>query len=111
MDDRDELKKRVSAGNFIENNGQVIRVINLLRTGYNKLASIVYALPHIPEGEILDSINYLFEAGYIHLRDIDTKEHVLYGLADIDYKKLEGKLTAKGISLLAFTIKDDLVRV
>lgn len=111
MDERDEMKKRIRAGNFVENNGQVIRVINMLHIGYNKLSSIVYALPHIPEDEILSSINYLFEAGYIHLRAIETKEHVAYGLADMDYRKLESKLTDKGIRLLAFGIKDDLVKV
>jgi hypothetical protein len=111
MDEREELKQKIRAGNFVENNGRVIRVINILRHEYNKLTSIIYALPNIPEDEILDSVNYLFEAGYIHLRNSETKEHVLYGLSDVDHKRLEGKLTAKGIQLLAYSIKDSLVKV
>ena len=111
MSEHDELKQRIRAGNFIENNGRVIRVINILRHEYNKLSTIIYALPALQEDEILDSINYLYEAGYIHLRDIETKTEVTSGLADADYKQLEGKLTAKGIQLLAYGIKDPLVKV
>lgn len=109
--DKDDIKKRINAGAFIENNGRVIRVINILRHEYNRLSSIRYALPAMPENELIDSINYLFEAGYIHLRDIDTKEYVPSGIADINYKQLEAKLTVTGIRLLAFSITDDLVKV
>ncbi|MGE5494601.1 MAG: type VI secretion protein [Burkholderiales bacterium] len=111
MNDRDEIKKKIRAGNFVENNGRVIRVINVLRHKYNKLSSIKYALPELQEDELLDSINYMFEAGYIHLRDIETKAGVPTELADADYRQLEAKLTDKGIQLLAFGIKDPLVKV
>lgn len=110
MDDR-ELKQRIRAGAFTENNGVVLRTINILRHEYNKLSTIAYALPHLQEDEILDSVNYLFEAGYIHLRDMGTKTPIVHGLADADYKQLEAKLTAKGIQLLAFGINDPLVKV
>ncbi len=115
MDDRDreELKKKLRAGNFKENTGRVLRTINILRHEFNKLTAIVYALqPSVEEDEVLDAVNYLHEAGYIHLRNIETKEYVMYGLSDIgDYKLLEAKLTAKGISLLGFGITDPMVKV
>lgn len=112
MENRDEIKKRIRAGEFIDNNGTVLRAINVLRHEYHKITGLPYALLSLQEDEILDSVNYLWEAGYIHLRDCETKELVLYGMADIrDYRRLEAKLTAKGISLLAYTIRDDSVRV
>lgn len=112
MDERDELmKKRIRAGNFVINTGRVLRTINILRTRYNKLTGIKYALTDIDEGEFLDAVNFLHEAGYIHLRDIDTKAPAATGLADMDYTALEGKLTDKGIRLLAGGINDPMVRV
>lgn len=66
-------------------------------------------MPNITKGEISDSVNYLYEAGYIHLRDIVTKE--LTTLADSDFDDLEAKLTAKGISLLAGGINDPCIKL
>ena len=110
MDNKD-IAKKIQAGNFTENNGRVLRTINVLRYKYNKLSGIFYALPYLQEDEILDSINYLQEAEYIELRHIETKTPVLSGLADYDYRELEAKLTAKGIQLLAYGIQDPLVKV
>jgi|APHig6443717497_1056834.scaffolds.fasta_scaffold01846_17 hypothetical protein len=106
----DDLKARIRAGNFVDNNGRVLRTINILRTGYNKLKSIKYALEEISESEFLDSVNYLHEEGYIHLRNCVTKDPAVTGLADTDYKDLEGKLTGKGIKLLAGGIDDSLIK-
>ncbi len=111
MSDREDIAKKIRAGNFVENNGRVIRVINILRHEYNKLSSIAYALPDLQEDELLDSINYMFEEGYIHLRDVETKEEAVTGLADKDYRQLEAKLTGKGIRLLAGGINDPTIRV
>jgi hypothetical protein len=112
MDDRDELKRRIRAGNFITNTGRVLRAINVLRHEYHKLSGIQYALAvDMEEDEFLDAVNYLFEAGYIHLRDYETRTVAAFGLADTTYKKLEGKLTDKGIRLLALGMKDDMVQV
>ena len=105
------LEKKLSAGNFVANNGRVLRTINVLRYKYNKLRGIGYALPELQEDEILDCINYLAEAEYIELRHIETKVPVTTGLADHSYKDLEAKLTARGISLLAYGIKDPLIEV
>lgn len=111
MDNRDELKRRIRTGNFVENTGRVLRTINILRHEYNKLSSITYALPDVAEDQFLDAINYLHEEGYIHLRDIETKTVAVTGLADKDFRLLEGKLSGKGIRLLAGGINDSLVKV
>ena len=110
MTDREEIAKKIRAGNFVDNTGRVLRTINILRYEYNKLKSIQYALTDIAEDELLDAVNYLHEEGYIHLRDIETKETAVTGLADKDYRQLEAKLTGKGIRLLAGGIIDSLVK-
>ena len=99
----------IRAGNFKENNGSVMRTINMLRHQFHKLKSVEYALPDIDKGDIIDSVNYLFEAGYIHVRDIITKQPAT--LADSDFDELEAKLTAKGISFLAGGIQDPCIKI
>lgn len=105
--DIEKQMQLIKAGNFKENNGSVMRTINMLRHKYHKLKSVKYALPDISEGEVLDSVNYLHEAGYIHLRNVITKQPST--LADCDFDDLEAKLTAKGISLLAGGVTDSCI--
>ncbi|MDE5583227.1 MAG: type VI secretion protein [Ruminococcus sp.] len=107
--DKELLNKRISAGNFVENNGSVLRTVNLLKTKYNKLKSIQYALNHIEKNEIENSVNYLFEAGYLNLRHTENKQPT--SLADTDFCLIEAKLTAKGIQLLAGVISDECVEI
>lgn len=109
--DKNEIAARIRAGNFVVNNGKVLRTINILREKYNKLTGIRYALPDLDDSEILDSINYLHEEGYIHLRQIETKAPAVTGLADYGYKELEAKLTGKGIKLLAGGIDDPVIDI
>ena len=107
--DMEKQMQLIKAGNFKENNGSVMRTINMLRHKYHKLKSVKYALPDISEGEVLDSVNYLHEAGYIHLRNVITKQPCT--LADCDFDDIEAKLTAKGISLLAGGVTDPCIIV
>ena len=99
--DKAALNKRISAGNFVENNGSVLRAVN-------RLKDIKYAL-NIDKNDIENSINYLYEAGYLHLRTVDG--HMPSSLADSDFDDMEAKLTARGIQLLAGVIEDDCVEV
>ena len=88
----------------------MLKTINLLRTQFVALRDVRFALNGIPEGELLDSINFLQEEEYIRIRDIEYKEPVL--LADCqDYTQLEAKLTGKGIRLRDGMIKDPAVVV
>lgn len=107
--DMEKQMQLIRAGKFKENNGSVMRTINMLRYQYHKLKSVEYALPDITKGEITDSVNYLYEAGYIHLRTVLSKEPST--LADSDFDDLEAKLTAKGISLLAGGINDPCIKL
>lgn len=107
--DKETLNRRIAAGNFVENNGAVLRAINMLKTKYNKLKLIGYAMPEAEKSDIENSVNYLYEAGYLHLRRIDNKAATT--LADTDFNEIEAKLTAKGIRLLAGVIEDECVEV
>ncbi len=80
--DKETLNRRISAGNFVENNGSVLRAVNILKTRFNRLKDIKYAL-NIEKNDIENSINYLHEAGYLHLRNIDSKQPSI--LADDDF--------------------------
>ncbi len=104
-------KRKLSAGNFIKNNGAVLRTINILRYKYNKLTGVQNVLEGngIQEDEFLDSVNFLTEEGYVHLREVSSK--TVATLADSDYRTLEAKVTAKGIRLLAGGIDDTMIEV
>lgn len=102
-------KRRLRAGNFMINNGRVLSTINLLREKYNDLRSVGKAVSYdgIDKQEFIDSVNFLAEEDYIHLRDIKTHEDA--SLADFDYQSLEAKVTSKGIRLLGGGLEDDMI--
>ena len=106
--DKETLNRRISAGNFVENNGSVLRAVNILKTKFNRLKDIKYAL-NIEKNDIENSINYLHEAGYLHLRNSENRQPS--SLSDDNFDVLEGKLTAKGIQLLAGVISDECVEI
>ncbi len=86
----------------------MLRAVNILKTKFNRLKDIRYAI-NIDKSDIENSINYLHEAGYLHLRTIDG--HIASSLADSNFEDMEAKLTARGIQLLAGVIEDECVEV
>ena len=104
-------RQRLRAGNFVSNNGRVLRTINILRHQYNKLSGIQNVLEEdgVTEDEFLDAVNFLALEGYIHLREVSSKLDA--SLADKAYQTLEAKLTGKGIRLLAGGIEDNMIEV
>nr|DAL68855.1 MAG TPA: hypothetical protein [Caudoviricetes sp.] len=106
--DPNAMIKKARAANFIENNGKVLRGINMIRIDFNKLSSIRTALG-IDDDEFADSVNYLIEANFIRIRHCDTHKPV--ELADYGMDEIEGKLTQKGIQLLAGAIEDPCITV
>lgn len=105
----DELLKKMKAARFIENNGRVLRTINILRHQYEQLKDIKFALDSLEESKYLDCINFLSEAGYIKLRTVAGKMPA--AIEDTDYTQLEAKLTEKGIRLLSGHLVDEMVDV
>ena len=106
--DPNAMIKKARAAKFIENNGKVLRGINMIRIDFNKLSSIRAALG-IDDDEFADSVNYLIEANFIRIRHCDTHKPV--ELADYGMDEIEGKLTQKGIQLLAGAIEDPCITV
>lgn len=102
------LLKKARAAEFIENNGKILRGINMLKIPYNSLAKIRKAMG-FDESDYASSVNYLIESGYIRIRHIVTKK--LVELADYPMDELEGKVTQKGIQLLAGVIDDPCIDV
>lgn len=109
IDEAHEYMQKIKARNFVKNNGQVLRTINILRVGYEKLSDVKYALADVSEHDFLSSVNYLFLSEYILLRKSKTKESA--DIADVPYEELEAKLSQKGIKLLDGTITDNSVEV
>ena len=109
IEDAETYMQKIKARRFVENNGQVLRTINIIRVGYEKLTDVKYALSDISEHDFLDSINYLFLSEYIMLRKIKSKEPA--DIADVQYEELEAKLSQKGIKLLEGKINDNSVEV
>lgn len=111
--DNKELKRKLEAGNFVRNNGKVLRTINILRHKYNELLSVECVLKDegIEQWEYLDCINFLSMEGYIRMRRISDQEEIEELSQDNDYRKLEAKLTPKGIRLLAGGIEDNMIEV
>lgn len=107
--DNNAMLRKMRAGKFIENNGLVLRTINILRHKFERLKDVKYAVDaEMSETEYLDCINFLSEAGYIVLRNIETKAPA--SISDVDYAQLEAKVTAMGIRLLGGEITDKMVK-
>lgn len=102
--------EKIKREKFPDNNAKVLRAINMLRTHYVKIFDLNYAFaPTVNPSEIIDSVNYLNEGGYIKLREIESRCAVS-DLADADSDLLEAKLTQKGIMFLNGKISDPCIR-
>lgn len=108
MNNNEELIQKMRAGRFIENNGRILRAINVLHEKYVALSGILYALPEIDEDDLCKAVNYLDEQGYIRIREMQSKLQA--SISDVPYTELEAKLTGKGIQLLAGLLKDPAVK-
>lgn len=102
--------EKIRREKFRDDNARVLRAINTLRTKYVKIRDLEYGLaPDVTSAEISDSVNYLYEGGYIRLRDVEYHTEVT-DLADAELPRLEAKLTAKGIMFLNGKVDDPCIR-
>ena len=105
-----ELQERIRQKKFFQNNGVVLKGINLLRTQYVSLSELKYALePTMTESELRDSVNYLSESGYIKMRNIRSKQRTT--LADCEFNEIEAKVSADGIKIIACVRTDECIDV
>lgn len=107
--DEQELRRRIAAGAWAENNGKVLRTINILMGKDIKLRSLQYALSDLTDADLAKSLYYLQEAGYLHARKIYGKAAA--DVADADYDDTEVRLTAEGMRLLEGYASDPAVKV
>lgn len=107
--DNEELQRRIKAGEFAENTGKVLRTINILIGKDIKLSSLQYALRDLTAADLAKSLYYLQDAGYLHARNVYSKEGA--DIASADYDDTEVRLTAKGMQLLMGYSSDPAVKV
>jgi hypothetical protein len=104
---KDDLLKKMRAEDFVENNGEVMRAINVKYFEYLPLKTVFRVMPDMSEVEFLKSINYLQLKGYILVRHMNSRKPT--ELSDADYTELEAKLSDKGIDLSGGFIVDEAV--
>ncbi len=105
----EKLRREIENGNFFVNNGRVLQLLNLLTGDYKKLSELKFVLSDMEEYEIVKSIDYLYEAGYIKLRNFETGKQT--SLADTSFKYLSAKLTVDGVRILVGKKTDDCVEL
>ncbi|MCU6720431.1 type VI secretion protein [Porcipelethomonas ammoniilytica] len=103
----DKLKQEIENGNFFVNNGRILQMLNILAGDFKKLTEIKYVLSDLEEYEIVRSIDYLYESGYVKLRNTDNGKPTT--LADAPFKCLSAKLTAEGVRILVGKKTDDCI--
>ena len=94
----EKIKRQIENGNIFVNNRRVLQLLNVLSGDYKKLTEIKFVMSDMEECEIVKSIDYLYEGGYIKLRNTETGKPAT--LADTSFKYLSAKLTADGIRVL-----------
>lgn len=102
--------ERVRREKFRDNNARVLRAVNALRERYTKVNDLEYGLgAEMSAAEVSDCLNYLNESGFIKLRTVEGHAEVA-DLADAEMRRIEAKLTAKGIAFLNGQIDDPCIR-
>ena len=99
-----DLQKLDNAA-FVENNGKIVRLLNILNHDYHKLGEMRHVLKTqgVDDAGFVESVNFLARAGYIELRDINSRVNANF--------ELEAILSDKGIRLVKGGIKDNLIEV
>lgn len=96
--DADNLRKHLQQYTFRENNGQIMRTVNMLKPRESTVGNIQFLMQGEPREAIQNSLNYLTEAGYI--RVVGPKGEPFPGLIDKTCKGYHIILTAAGLELL-----------
>lgn len=108
--DREQLLYEMENKQFAENNGKIIRVINMLSPAYASLKRLKECIfEDISEREYLDSISFLSKEGYLDLRRIEGEEPC--SLANVDYKEIEVCLSGKGIRFIHSKKPDECIEM
>ena len=104
----EKLKELINNRKFIENNGRILRILNVVGNE-NRLKDIHYVLSDMEQESFKYSVNYLCESGYIKLFNGSTKAEI--ALSASNYDELYVKITPDGIKLLTGKKSDDCIEV
>lgn len=96
--DADNLKKHLQQYTFRENNGLVLRTVNMLKPRESTVGNVRYLMQGEPQEAVQNSLNYLTEAGYIRITG--PKGEPFPGQLDDTAKGYRITLTAAGIEIL-----------
>lgn len=95
--DKQAIIKKVEAGNFAENNGKILRTLNILEGDFVDLDVLKNVLTAVKSAEFFKSVVYLNKADYIEIRDKETKAKITAEQAKM--VDAEAALTAAGIRI------------
>lgn len=109
MDDRQRLKRQIEAADFAENNGAMIRVINILDGEWVRLSTMRNALVELDNSDFEESLVYLQKSEYVEIRSIIPGQPT--DVYKADKKTCEVSLTAKGMRLARCIDIDPAVKV
>ena len=109
MNFEDKVKRDIQTAEFAENNGRILRTVNVLRGKWIRLSSVRDVMDDINLADLEQSLIYLERSEYIAVRDIETKIPV--EVEQADYSESEVSLTKKGIDVALYFIKDAAVKV
>lgn len=109
MNFEDKVKRDIQTAEFAENNGRILRTVNVLRGKWIRLSSVRDVLDDINLADLEQSLIYLERSEYISVRDIETKIPV--EVEHANYLESEVSLTKKGIDVALYFIKDVAVKV
>lgn len=105
----DRIRRKMETAEFAENNGRILRTINVLRGKWIRLSSVRDVLEDINLADLEQSLIYLEKSEYIGVRDIETKNKV--EVENANYCECEVSLTKKGIDVALYIIRDVAVKV
>lgn len=96
--DKDAILKHIQQYIFRENNGKIMRIVNILNPRESTVGNICELLHGEPQEDIQRSLNYLIEAGYIRIKGANGEAFT--GELEDSMKSHRISLTAAGMDIL-----------
>lgn len=96
--DANNLRKHLQQYTFRENNGKIMRTVNMLKPQESTVGNIQILMNGEPREAVHNSLNYLTEAGYIRIAG--PKGEPFPGQIDDTCKDYRITLTAAGLEIL-----------
>ena len=94
----DSLRKHLQQYTFRENNGKILRYVNMMKPKESTVGNIHFLMQGETQEDLVNSLNYLTEAGYIRMEG--PKGEPFPGQIDDTSRGYSISLTAAGMELL-----------